>query len=154
MLEGSADVSVARGYGQAGITGQQRIGLDSRNPQFHDLHKLDRSTRAARSRSIASTVTPSRLCHRNTGAPAIDMATGKATVPGGSANADVESAIGNGAVKEHVTMHDKVAICGGSYGGYAALTGLAFTSDVFACGVDIVGRSEFVPGLADAAPKS
>ncbi|BAC88522.1 S9 family peptidase [Gloeobacter violaceus] len=35
----------------------------------------------------------------------------------------------------------KVAIYGGSYGGYAALAGLAFTPEVFACGVDIVGPS-------------
>ncbi len=35
----------------------------------------------------------------------------------------------------------KVAIYGGSYGGYAALAGAAFTPDVFACAVDIVGPS-------------
>ncbi len=36
----------------------------------------------------------------------------------------------------------KVAIYGGSYGGYAALVGAAFTPDVFACAVDIVGPSD------------
>ncbi len=35
----------------------------------------------------------------------------------------------------------RVAIYGGSYGGYAALAGAAFTPDVFACAVDIVGPS-------------
>jgi dipeptidyl aminopeptidase/acylaminoacyl peptidase len=35
----------------------------------------------------------------------------------------------------------KVAIYGGSYGGYAALAGAAFTPDVIACAVDIVGPS-------------
>ncbi|HTJ76564.1 MAG TPA: S9 family peptidase [Acidimicrobiales bacterium] len=35
----------------------------------------------------------------------------------------------------------RVAIYGGSYGGYAALVGAAFTPDVFACAVDIVGPS-------------
>ena len=35
----------------------------------------------------------------------------------------------------------KIAIYGGSYGGYAALAGAAFTPDVFACAVDIVGPS-------------
>ncbi len=35
----------------------------------------------------------------------------------------------------------KVAIMGGSYGGYATLAGLAFTPDVYAAGVDIVGPS-------------
>src|SRR5688572_20552847 len=48
------------------------------------------------------------------------------------------------AVKENVTMRDKVAIYGGSYGGYATLTGLTFTPDVFACGVDIVGPSNLI----------
>jgi dipeptidyl aminopeptidase/acylaminoacyl peptidase len=45
------------------------------------------------------------------------------------------------AVKQGVTTRDKVAIMGGSYGGYATLAGLAFTPDAFACGVDIVGPS-------------
>jgi dipeptidyl aminopeptidase/acylaminoacyl peptidase len=45
------------------------------------------------------------------------------------------------AVKQGVTNADKVAIMGGSYGGYATLAGLAFTPDKFACGVDIVGPS-------------
>lgn len=35
----------------------------------------------------------------------------------------------------------RVAIFGGSYGGYAALVGATFTPDVFACAVDIVGPS-------------
>lgn len=45
------------------------------------------------------------------------------------------------AVKQGVTTKDKVAIMGGSYGGYATLVGLTFTPDVFACGVSIVGPS-------------
>ena len=45
------------------------------------------------------------------------------------------------AVKSGVTSSDKVAIMGGSYGGYATLAGMAFTPDKFACGVDIVGPS-------------
>jgi len=45
------------------------------------------------------------------------------------------------AVKSGVTTSDKVAIMGGSYGGYATLAGMAFTPDKFACGVDIVGPS-------------
>jgi dipeptidyl aminopeptidase/acylaminoacyl peptidase len=40
-----------------------------------------------------------------------------------------------------VTSKDKVAIMGGSYGGYATLVGLTFTPEKFACGVDIVGPS-------------
>jgi dipeptidyl aminopeptidase/acylaminoacyl peptidase len=47
-----------------------------------------------------------------------------------------------------VTTKDKVAIMGGSYGGYATLAGLAFTPEVFACGVDIVGPSNLNTLLA------
>ena len=36
----------------------------------------------------------------------------------------------------------RVGIYGGSYGGYATLVGLAFTPEVFACGVDVVGPSD------------
>jgi dipeptidyl aminopeptidase/acylaminoacyl peptidase len=45
------------------------------------------------------------------------------------------------AVKNGVTTKDKVAIMGGSYGGYATLAGLTMTPEAFACGVDIVGPS-------------
>lgn len=36
---------------------------------------------------------------------------------------------------------DKVAIYGASYGGYAALAGLTFTPDLYACGISYVGPS-------------
>jgi dipeptidyl aminopeptidase/acylaminoacyl peptidase len=36
---------------------------------------------------------------------------------------------------------ERVAISGGSYGGYAALVGATFTPDVFCCAVDVVGPS-------------
>src|SRR5688572_26840918 len=52
------------------------------------------------------------------------------------------------AVKNKITSADKVAIYGGSYGGYATLAGLTFTPDVFACGVDIVGPSNLETLLA------
>ena len=45
------------------------------------------------------------------------------------------------AVAQGVTTADKVAIMGGSYGGYATLAGVTMTPDKFACGVDIVGPS-------------
>ena len=48
------------------------------------------------------------------------------------------------AVKEGVALKDKVAIYGGSYGGYACLAGLTFTPDVYACGVDIVRHCETI----------
>lgn len=39
---------------------------------------------------------------------------------------------------------DKIAIYGGSYGGYATLAGLAFTPDLYSCGVDYVGVSNIL----------
>jgi dipeptidyl aminopeptidase/acylaminoacyl peptidase len=45
------------------------------------------------------------------------------------------------AVGEGCADPNRVAIMGGSYGGYAALVGLTFTPDEFVCGVDIVGPS-------------
>jgi dipeptidyl aminopeptidase/acylaminoacyl peptidase len=56
------------------------------------------------------------------------------------------------AVDEKITTADKVAIYGGSYGGYATLVGLAFTPDAFACGVDIVGPSNLNTLLASIPP--
>ena len=56
------------------------------------------------------------------------------------------------AVAEGVTTRDKVAIMGGSYGGYATLAGMAFTPDKFACGVDIVGPSNLFTLLSTIPP--
>lgn len=47
----------------------------------------------------------------------------------------------NWAIENKIADKNKVAIMGGSYGGYATLVGLTFTPEVFACGVDIVGPS-------------
>ncbi|WP_336985891.1 S9 family peptidase [Altererythrobacter aquiaggeris] len=58
----------------------------------------------------------------------------------------------NYAVASGVTMDDKVAIMGGSYGGYATLAGLTFTPEEFACGVDIVGPSNLETLLATIPP--
>ena len=43
---------------------------------------------------------------------------------------------------------ERVAICGASYGGYAALVGAAFTPDVFACAISLVGPSNLNTLLA------
>jgi dipeptidyl aminopeptidase/acylaminoacyl peptidase len=56
------------------------------------------------------------------------------------------------AVKQGIANEDKVAIMGGSYGGYATLVGLTFTPEVFACGVDIVGPSSLVTLLENVPP--
>jgi acetyl esterase/lipase len=50
---------------------------------------------------------------------------------------------------EHVVAQgfvdrQRVAIMGGSYGGYAALAGAAFTPEVFRCAIDIVGPSNLL----------
>ncbi len=56
------------------------------------------------------------------------------------------------AIDEGVADPEMVAIGGGSYGGYATLTGVAFTPDTFACGVDIVGPSSLVT-LIESVPE-
>ncbi|MBI3837813.1 MAG: S9 family peptidase [Planctomycetia bacterium] len=48
------------------------------------------------------------------------------------------------AIHERVADPKRVAIMGGSYGGYATLVGLTFTPEKFACGVDIVGPSNLL----------
>ena len=47
-------------------------------------------------------------------------------------------------VNDRIADPEKVAIMGGSYGGYATLVGVTFTPDTFACGVDIVGPSNLI----------
>jgi len=59
----------------------------------------------------------------------------------------VEWAVANG-----IARRDRIAIMGGSYGGYATLAGLTFTPEVFCCGVDIVGPSNLETLLATIPP--
>lgn len=54
-------------------------------------------------------------------------------------------------IEQGIADKDRVAIMGGSYGGYATLAGLAFTPEVYACGVDIVGPSNLFT-LLDSVP--
>ena len=56
------------------------------------------------------------------------------------------------AVKQGYVDPKKIAIMGGSYGGYATLAGLTFTPDYFTCGVDIVGPSNLKTLLASIPP--
>lgn len=56
------------------------------------------------------------------------------------------------AVKQGYADEERVAIYGGSYGGYAALAGAAFTPDVYACAVDIVGPSNLITLLNSIPP--
>jgi len=55
------------------------------------------------------------------------------------------------AVGRGVADTARVAISGGSYGGYATLVGLTFTPELFACGVDVVGPSS-LRTLLDSIP--
>lgn len=56
------------------------------------------------------------------------------------------------AVNNYALDKKRVAIFGGSYGGYATLVGLTFTPEYFACGVDLVGPSNLVT-LMDSVPE-
>jgi dipeptidyl aminopeptidase/acylaminoacyl peptidase len=56
------------------------------------------------------------------------------------------------AVARGIAQRDKVAIMGGSYGGYATLAGLTFTPTAFTCGVDIVGPSNLETLLKTIPP--
>ena len=58
----------------------------------------------------------------------------------------------NWLVEQGIADSKKVAIMGGSYGGYATLVGLTFTPEVFAAGVDIVGPSNLVTLLKSIPP--
>jgi dipeptidyl aminopeptidase/acylaminoacyl peptidase len=56
------------------------------------------------------------------------------------------------AVEQGYVDPEKVCIYGGSYGGYAALVGVTFTPERFACGISIVGPSNIVTLLKSIPP--
>jgi dipeptidyl aminopeptidase/acylaminoacyl peptidase len=58
----------------------------------------------------------------------------------------------NWLVEQGVADPARVAIMGGSYGGYATLAGLTFTPEVFRCGVDIVGPSNIITLIETIPP--
>jgi dipeptidyl aminopeptidase/acylaminoacyl peptidase len=70
---------------------------------------------------------------------------------GGKMHDDLIDAV-KWAVDNGYADKDRVAIMGGSYGGYATLVGMTFTPDAFACGVDIVGPSNLTTFLATIPP--
>jgi dipeptidyl aminopeptidase/acylaminoacyl peptidase len=55
-------------------------------------------------------------------------------------------------VGEGIADPKRVGILGGSYGGYATLAGVAFTPDVYAAAVDIVGPSNLITLLESIPP--
>lgn len=58
----------------------------------------------------------------------------------------------NWLISEGIADPKRVAIYGGSYGGYAVLAGLAFTPDVYACGIDYVGVSNLLSFMNTIPP--
>ena len=57
-----------------------------------------------------------------------------------------------GLIDKGIADPKRVAIYGGSYGGYATLSGLAFTPDLYACGVDYVGVSNLFTFMKTIPP--
>jgi len=55
-------------------------------------------------------------------------------------------------IAEGIADAKRVGIMGGSYGGYATLAGVAFTPDVYAAGVSIVGPSNLITLLESIPP--
>lgn len=55
-------------------------------------------------------------------------------------------------IAEGIADSRRVAIYGGSYGGYATLAGLAFTPDLYACGIDYVGVSNLFTFMKTIPP--
>ncbi len=64
---------------------------------------------------------------------------------------DVSDAVAH-AISRGWSDPEKIAIVGGSYGGYAALAGAAFTPDLFCCAVDIVGPSNLITLIETIPP--
>ena len=58
----------------------------------------------------------------------------------------------NWLIEEGIADPDRIGIYGASYGGYATLAGLAFTPDLYACGVDYVGVSNIFTLLETLPP--
>lgn len=70
---------------------------------------------------------------------------------GGKMHNDLVDAV-KWAIAEKIADPQKIAIMGGSYGGYATLVGMTFTPELFACGVDIVGPSSLVTFMEAIPP--
>ena len=58
----------------------------------------------------------------------------------------------NWLIDEGIADPDRIAIYGASYGGYATLVGLAFTPDLYACGIDYVGVSSLFTFMESIPP--
>ena len=58
----------------------------------------------------------------------------------------------NWLIQQGIADAKRVAIYGGSYGGYATLAGLCFTPDLYACGIDYVGVSNLLTFMQTIPP--
>ena len=58
----------------------------------------------------------------------------------------------NWLINEGIADKEKIGIYGGSYGGYATLAGVAFTPELYACGVDYVGVSNLFTFMETIPP--
>lgn len=70
---------------------------------------------------------------------------------GGKMQDDLTDAV-QWCIDQKIADGKRVAITGGSYGGYATLEGLTKTPDLYACGIDIVGPSNILTLLATIPP--
>ncbi|HEY2313391.1 MAG TPA: S9 family peptidase [Streptosporangiaceae bacterium] len=70
---------------------------------------------------------------------------------GGKMQDDVSDAVAH-AISRGWSDPARIAIVGGSYGGYAALAGAAFTPDLYCCAVDIVGPSNLITLIETIPP--
>jgi dipeptidyl aminopeptidase/acylaminoacyl peptidase len=70
---------------------------------------------------------------------------------GGKMHDDLVDAV-QWAIDEGIADPKRIAIYGGSYGGYAALVGATFTPELFKCAVDIVGPSNLITFIETIPP--
>jgi dipeptidyl aminopeptidase/acylaminoacyl peptidase len=70
---------------------------------------------------------------------------------GGKMHNDLIDAV-TWAINQGIADPKRVAIYGGSYGGYAALVGATFTPDIFKCAIDLVGPSNLLTFLNSIPP--
>jgi dipeptidyl aminopeptidase/acylaminoacyl peptidase len=70
---------------------------------------------------------------------------------GGKMHDDLVDAVG-WVMDQGIADPQRLAIYGGSYGGYAALVGATFTPDLFRCAVDIVGPSSLITFINTIPP--
>ncbi len=70
---------------------------------------------------------------------------------GGKAQDDLVDAV-NWAMEKGIADPERIAIWGGSYGGYAALVGATLTPDLFCCAVDMFGPSNLITFIEEIPP--